>query len=113
VNDNPSLNRREALLPETRHGANAAEAANARWNASCQVGDTRFTKETAARTGRSERDVQRDADRGGKIAEEFLDAELNDDAGRLRLLRSTHGPNFSAFKLCKHVLDHKTSGRND
>jgi hypothetical protein len=58
-----------ALHPETGHGGDR--------EASRQVGDlirerenvVRFTKDTAARTGRSERDVQRDADRGGKIEE--------------------------------------------
>lgn len=56
----------EELHPETRHGGDRA---------SRQVGDLnpdRFTAETATRTGRSERAVQRDAERGEKVDAEAL-----------------------------------------
>jgi ParB/Sulfiredoxin domain len=66
----------EALHPETARGA----VGRTGYEKSRQLGDSneaaenivRFTKETAARTGRSERDIQRDADRGGKIGEAVL-----------------------------------------
>ena len=57
--------RKEAYLrkhPETGHGGDRA---------SRQVGDLdstdRFTKETADRTGQSERTIQRNAERGEKV----------------------------------------------
>lgn len=60
----------EALHPETMHGAPGV---------SRQVGDTRqraeqprFTADTAAATGQSERAVQRDAERGEKVSDEAL-----------------------------------------
>jgi hypothetical protein len=55
----------EALHPETRHGV----IGNGR-EKSRQVGDStpdRFTADTAARTGQSERKVQRDAQRGESV----------------------------------------------
>lgn len=59
----------EALHPETRHGAGL----NGGLNTSRQVGDTsRFTKDTASRTGKSERAVQRDATRGDRIDGDVL-----------------------------------------
>ena len=60
----------EALHPETAHGSPSV---------SRQVGDTgaraeaaRFTADTAAKTGQSERAVQRDAERGEKVCDEAL-----------------------------------------
>lgn len=57
----------EALHPETRHGGERA---------SRQVGDLketdRFTADTAAKTGRSERAIQRDAERGERVVDEVL-----------------------------------------
>lgn len=60
----------EELHPETRHGSPGV---------SRQVGDTRergdaerFTAETAAATGRAERSIQRDAERGEKVSEDAL-----------------------------------------
>lgn len=56
----------EALHPETKHGGERA---------SRQIGDLkcgRFTADTATKTGQSERVVQRDAERGEKIAPEVL-----------------------------------------
>lgn len=56
----------EELHPETRHGEN-------QW--SRQVGEStveRFTSETATAIGKSERAVQRDAERGEKVCEEAL-----------------------------------------
>lgn len=59
----------EALHPETRHGGDR--------KSSRQLGDLidegRFTADTAARTGQSERKVQRDAERGEKVCKEALD----------------------------------------
>lgn len=70
----------EALHPETKHGGNQGE--DGRFAPCRQVGDTgtvlRFTKETAERTGRSERSVQRDTERGEKI-----------DPGAIALLRGS------------------------
>ena len=61
----------ETLHPEAAHGTPGV---------SRQVGDTReradadrFTAETASATGRSERAVQRDAERGSKVIDEVLD----------------------------------------
>jgi len=58
----------EALHPETKHGGDRA---------SRQVGDLkeadRFTADTAAKTGQSERAVQRDAERGEKVIPEVLE----------------------------------------
>jgi ParB-like chromosome segregation protein Spo0J len=56
----------EELHPDTRHGGDRA---------SRQLGDLndeRFTAATAAATGKSERAVQRDAERGEKISEQAL-----------------------------------------
>ena len=68
----------ETLHPETRHGTPGV---------SRQVGDTRervsadrFTADTATRTGRSERDVQRDARRGERISDDALEAIRGTDA---------------------------------
>lgn len=61
----------EYLHPETRHGA----IGNGR-EKSRQLGEStsgRFTADTAARTGQSERSVQRDAERGEKVADDVLD----------------------------------------
>lgn len=59
----------EALHPETVHGAN-------QHSRSRQLGDSseapRFTADTAAATGQSERAVQRDAERGEKVSDEAL-----------------------------------------
>jgi hypothetical protein len=61
----------EALHPDTRHGSPGV---------SRQVGDTRertdtdrFTADTAARTGQSERTVQRNVERGEKIIDAVVD----------------------------------------
>lgn len=59
----------EALHPETRNGENQHTRVR-------QVGEgsaaDRFTADTAAKTGQSERAVQRDAERGAKISERAL-----------------------------------------
>jgi ParB-like chromosome segregation protein Spo0J len=61
----------ERLHPETVHGAIGGGH-----DQSCHVGDSdkadRFTADTAAKTGKSERSVQRAAQRGEKIAEDVL-----------------------------------------
>lgn len=55
----------EALHPETRHGGDRGS--------SRQFGDMdRFTADTAKRTGQSERKVQRDAERGKRVADDVL-----------------------------------------
>lgn len=65
----------EALHPETRHGAVGRGGKKSR-----QVGDSYtetndcFTVDTAAKTGQSERAVQRDAARGEKVADDVLEA---------------------------------------
>jgi hypothetical protein len=60
----------EALHPETKHGGN-------RRVSSAQVGHLnpvdRFTAETAAKTGRSETSIKRDAERGSKVCQAALD----------------------------------------
>ena len=59
----------EALHPETRNGAAGSGRPKVR-----QLGEAvqRFTADTAVRTGRSERDIQRDATRGTRIDETVL-----------------------------------------
>jgi ParB family chromosome partitioning protein len=65
--------RKEAYLvlhPETRHGEN-------QHTRSCQLGNSetetkRFTADTAAKTGQSERVIQRDAARGDKVSPDVL-----------------------------------------
>lgn len=72
----------EALHPETRHGASG----NGR-RKSCQDGDsTRFTQDTAERTGRSERVVQRDARRGEAIDPLVLDSVQGSSLDNGRIL---------------------------
>lgn len=60
----------EELHPETKHGVN-------QHSSSRQVGDSseseRFTADTAKATGKSERAVQRDAERGEKVIPEVMD----------------------------------------
>lgn len=60
----------EDLHPETKHGVAGAEA---RWNATDNLSTASFTAETAAATGRDERTVRRDAERGEKVIDEVLD----------------------------------------
>lgn len=59
----------EALHPETRNGVIGATARHA----PAKLADASFTADTAARTGQSERVVQRDAERGEKVAEEAIE----------------------------------------
>ena len=58
----------EKLHPETKHGGDRKSAKTKK--SSRQVGDLkkRFTKDTAGKTGQSERSVQRDASRGENVA---------------------------------------------
>jgi hypothetical protein len=61
----------EALHPETKHGAVGNGREKGR-----QLGDStsdRFTADTAAKTGESERTVQRNAERGEKIDRKALE----------------------------------------
>jgi ParB family transcriptional regulator, chromosome partitioning protein len=59
----------EALHPETKHGGDrkSDQVANLATRS-----DDRFTADTAAKTGQSERVIQRDAERGSKISEKVL-----------------------------------------
>lgn len=60
----------EALHPETRHGANQHTD---RTRKVCDSsGADRFTADTAARTGQSERKVQLDAERGSKVCDDAM-----------------------------------------
>jgi ParB-like chromosome segregation protein Spo0J len=62
----------EALHPETRQHVAGAHAANAaKGSASAKLAPA-FTADTAAKTGQSERAVQRDVTRGERIAEDVL-----------------------------------------
>lgn len=58
----------EALHPETRHGGDKASRKVCDLDA-----PARFTADTAARTGQSERKVQLDAERGSKVCQEAID----------------------------------------
>jgi len=60
----------QELHPETRHGGDRKSDQVAKL-ATCS--GERFTAETASATGRSERAVQRDAERGAKVIQEVLD----------------------------------------
>jgi len=65
----------ERLHPETAHGGHRGNQHTGGKPASRQVGDMandRFTADTAAKTGKSERSVQRAAHRGERIAEDVL-----------------------------------------
>jgi len=66
----------EALHPETRLGENQ----HTRVRKLCEPTSDRFTADTAARTGKSERAVQLDARRGERIAPEVLDQIKADPA---------------------------------
>jgi ParB-like chromosome segregation protein Spo0J len=57
----------EALHPETKHGTNQHESSR-------QIGESsdRFTADAAAKTGKAERTIQRDAERGENIPEPIL-----------------------------------------
>lgn len=59
----------EALHPETRNGVIGATARHA----PAKLADASFTADTAAKTGQSERAIQRDAERGTKVCKEALD----------------------------------------
>jgi ParB family chromosome partitioning protein len=61
---------KEELHPQTKHGGNLEGAGVANF---ATPGVERFTSETAKLTGRSERAIQLDAERGDKIADEVLD----------------------------------------
>lgn len=62
----------EDLHPETRHGGDRRSDQVAKLATRSE--SERFTSDTAHATGRSERSVQRDAERGQRITEEALDA---------------------------------------
>lgn len=60
----------EIQHPGTGHGA---AGANARWNADDKLSSASFSKDTAERTGKDIRTVQRDIERGEKVIDEALD----------------------------------------
>lgn len=60
----------EALHPETAHGAIGKGREKSR--KVCDSIQDRFTVDTAAKTGKHERTIQLDAERGGKVAEPIL-----------------------------------------
>jgi hypothetical protein len=74
----------ETLHPETKKGASQGNGMRARGKPQCQVGTkaSAFIDDTAAKTGRSRRDIARDAQRGAKIPriEEVVGTSL--DTGR-------------------------------
>lgn len=90
----------EALYPQARHGSPGV---------SRQVGDLRernenqrFTADTAAKTGQSERAVQRDAERGEKVIPEAMDmvrgTKLDTGAYLDKLKRLTPNDQVTAVK---------------
>lgn len=60
----------EEMHPETKAGAAGAEA---RWNATDNLSIASFAVETAKATGKDERTVRRDAERGSKVIPEVID----------------------------------------
>lgn len=60
----------EALHPETRAGVAGADA---RWNATDNLSTASFAAETAKVSGKDERTVRRDAERGDKVSSEALE----------------------------------------
>ena len=65
----------EALHPEAKAGSIRASAANAVMgrDVAANLAATTFAADTAAKTGQSERAIQRDAERGTKVCKEALD----------------------------------------
>lgn len=63
----------ETLHPETARGTSQAAGMNEKLGRGRQLGNDvdRFTAETAERTGRSERAIQRDAERGRKLGDDL------------------------------------------
>jgi uncharacterized ParB-like nuclease family protein len=60
----------EALHPETKHGQNLENIPSGQF---VHTGKPSFAAETAKTTGRDERSVRRDAERGEKVADEAVD----------------------------------------
>jgi hypothetical protein len=60
----------EELNPQTKAGSAGAEA---RWNATDKLSTASFAAETAKISGKDERTVRRDADRGEKVIPEVID----------------------------------------
>ena len=81
----------EALHPETKHGGNQGDGG--KFSPSRQVGDTadRFTADTAARTGQSERSTNDDP----------ASARLLHCAGQMAQIRSIHKANKPMPHLCR------------
>lgn len=83
----------EELNPETKVGGAPAKAIGGRASAVAQgkdvananLADASFTADTAAKTGQSERVVQRDAERGDKIIDEVANSYPRHQARYRRL----------------------------
>lgn len=93
----------EALYPETRREATLKQGEQ---SPSRQVGETgkpaRFTADTAAKTGQSERAIQRDAERGEKVIPEAMEmvrgTKLDTGAYLDKLKRLTPNDQVTAVK---------------
>lgn len=69
-----------ALHPETKHGGEREKGASRKL---CDLtSDKRFTADTAAKTGKSERSVQLDVERGEKVSEQALETVRGTDLDR-------------------------------
>jgi hypothetical protein len=64
-----------------------------------------FHKDTAARTGRIERDVRRDADRGGKIAENVFAPRARGAAPSKQTFKLTPKPESRYRPPCRKLCD--------
>jgi ParB family transcriptional regulator, chromosome partitioning protein len=99
----------EALHPETRQHVAGAHATNAALgHASAKLAPA-FTADTAAKTGQSERAVQRDVTRGDRIAEDVLKVVQGTDLTSAttwtrwpscRSSSSARWPSSSATRIC-------------
>lgn len=90
----------EALYPQTRHGGDRKSDQVA--NLATRSETARFTSDTAAKTGLSERAVQRDAERGEKVIPEAMDmvrgTKLDTGAYLDKLKRLTPNDQVTAVK---------------
>lgn len=82
-----------AKHPETAQHVAGAHAANAAMGNATANLSVAFATDTAAKTGKSERDVRRNAERGADI-----------DEAALRLVRGTSLDTRSSRKLCDTIL---------
>jgi ParB family chromosome partitioning protein len=106
----------EALHPETRHGAVGRNHPVQ----SCQNDDSepvsRFTADTAAKTGKSEASIQRDARRGEKITDEAMAEIVGTDLDKGTVLDAiAREPNaaaqLAAIKREQNAVDARKANR--